>query len=256
MRPGKRKLLVWICWLLFCAPAAVRAQADTNLQTLTFIDGVRHYETKNYPAAIDAFKRLVSDGVRNGKLFYNLGNAFLKQGDIGPAVLWYERAKELIPGDPDLHFNLTYARSLVKDEDGETASPVFQVLFFWRDMFRPADLQWAGIGFNAMFWLLLGINRMFSKKALRSACVGALLFSIVFLGTSGWRAFEKSYHPKAVILPASVAVRSGFSPESTELFVLHGGTKVAVEKKADGFLKIRFSKDKIGWITDTAAGII
>lgn len=242
--------------LLFCGMMTALADKDGNLQTRDFIDGVRYYEAKAYPEAIAAFEKLVFDGVRNGKLFYNLGNAYLKKGDIGPAVLWYERAMALIPRDPDLQFNLTYARSLVKDEDGEAPSPVFQVLFFWKDLFRLAVWQWTGIGFNFLFWLLLVSARVWKKNLLRPLCFGVLILSVLFLGTAGWRMMENKYNPKAVILPASVAVRSGFAPESTELFELHGGTRVVVEKRSAGFLKIRFSKDKIGWIADTAAGII
>ncbi|MDX9788830.1 MAG: hypothetical protein RBT11_18780 [Desulfobacterales bacterium] len=256
MRLRRREILFLIGCLLFCGTMTAFADKDDNLQTRAFIDGVRYYEAKNYTEAVAVFEKLVFDGIRNGKLFYNLGNAYLKKGDLGPAVLWYERAMALISGDPDLQFNLSYAKSLVKDEGGEAPSPVFQVLFFWKDMFRLNVLQWTGILLNGLFWLLLGLTRVFQKSVLRSFCYGALILSVLFLGTAGWRMAETKYHPKAIILPAAVAVRSGFAPESTELFELHGGTKVAVEKQSPGFLKIRFSKDKIGWIADTAAGII
>jgi tetratricopeptide (TPR) repeat protein len=241
-------------WLCLGVPAW--GAHDEAQNTRTFIDGVRFYEAKAYPKAIDAFEHLVADGVQNGKLYYDLGNSYLKNRSIGRAILWYERAAELIPGDPDLKYNLTYARSLVKDEGGQTASPVWHVFFFWTDFFPLKDLQWAGIVLNALFWLLLALNRALRKASLRRACYGVLFCSLLVLGTAGWRMVQKHCYPQAVILQAVVPVHSGFSQESTTLFVLHEGTQVAVERQRKGFLLIRFSKDKIGWIPQGAAGLI
>lgn len=243
----------WLC--LWCGTFCASAETQ-NGETLAFIEGVRQYEAKAYPEARAAFEKVLSAGVRNGKLFYNMGNTCLKMGDIGPALLYYERALALIPNDPDLRFNLTYARSLLKDETEGTASPVVEVLFFWKDMFRVATLQWAGIIVHATFWLFLGLYRFFRKSALLHLCYGMLMLSVLILGTTGWRLYEHAFRPQAVILPHSVAVRSGQASESTELFILHAGTKVAVKKQTNGFLKIRFSEDKIGWIPESVAGII
>jgi tetratricopeptide (TPR) repeat protein len=243
----------WLC--LWCSGLAAAAETKTE-ESLAFIEGVRQYEAKAYPEAMAAFEKIFASGVRNGKLFYNMGNAGLKKGDIGPAILWYERALALIPNDPDLLFNLTYARSFVKDETEAAASPVLQVLFFWKDMFRIATLQWAGIIVNAAFWLFFGLYRYVRKGTLLHLCYGMLFLSVLVLGTTGWRLYENTFRPQAVILPNSVAVRSGYAPESTELFILHAGTKVAVKRQTNGFLKIRFSEDKIGWIPESVAGII
>ena len=60
----------------------------------------------------------------------------------------------------------------------------------------------------------------------------------------------------AVILPASVPVRSGFTDSATQLFVLHAGTKVRVERQSDDYLLIQYTKDKIGWVKKADAGVI
>jgi tetratricopeptide (TPR) repeat protein len=256
MRWHRAAFFLAVCWLCHWG-SGITASAETKTEeSLAFIEGVRQYEAKAYPEAMVAFETVFASGVRNGKLFYNMGNASLKKGDIGPAILWYERALALIPNDPDLLFNLTYARSLVKDEKEGDASPVVEVLFFWKDMFRVATLQWAGIIANAAFWLFFGLYRFFRKGVLLHLCYGMLSLSVLVLGTTGWRLYENTFRPQAIILPNSVAVRSGYAPESTELFILHAGTKVAVQRQTDGFLKIRFSEDKIGWISESAAGII
>ena len=67
--------------------------------TRLFLDGIKDYRNGRYEDAIQKFSSVADGGVSNGKLFYNLGNAYLKNGDLGLALLWYERADKLIPND-------------------------------------------------------------------------------------------------------------------------------------------------------------
>lgn len=221
-----------------------------------FLDGINHYETGEYGKAAAAFETVANRGIRNGELYFNIANAYLKQDRLGPAILWYERAHRLIPGDPDLRFNLDYARSLLKDEPGTFSSPVIQVIFFWKDLLRASTWQWLGIITGAIFWCLLAVVRFFKKPALKPFVYGLLGLALLSSGTAVYRSNASAFHPRAVILDKAVSVRSGFSAETTELFVLHEGTLVAVEKQSDGFLKIRYADDKIGWVSETVAEII
>ncbi len=242
------------CLMLLAAGGVHTAVADRQAQA--FLDGIRHYESKEYTSAIEAFSKIADEGIQNGKLYYNLANAYLKNGDIGPAVLWYERALKLMPKDPDLRFNLAYANTLVTDKKESSSSPLLTVMFFWKDLFSAATWQWIALGLNACFWSFLAVWCLLKKRAFKTMSYCFLLITCISLGAIFYHGFMATYRPQAIILPASVSVRSGFAPESTELFVLHAGTRVAVEKQMKGFFRIRFSKDKIGWIKDTLAGTI
>jgi len=229
----------------------IPVHADTRAQD--FLDGIKHYDAREYEKAGALFEKLATGGIHNGKLYYNVANAYLKLGRLGMAMLWYERAYRLIPGDPDLKFNMDYARSLIKDEPGTLSSPVLQVLFFWKDMCTTAVWQWAGIIAGTFFWCLLAGAYYFNKRALRPFIYGFLGIALLSSGTAVYLSNASAFHPRAVVLDKVVSVRSGFSSETTELFVLHEGTLVAVEKQLDGFLKIRYAKDKIGWVSNTMA---
>jgi hypothetical protein len=78
---------------------------------------------------------------------------------------------------------------------------------------------------------------------------------VIFL-TASFNYYDDAYNKRAVIIPPEISVRSGLSDNATELFALHAGSQVHVDKEKDGFLKIRFSKDKIGWIKKTDAAVI
>jgi hypothetical protein len=242
------------CQILLAAGWVHTVVADQ--QARAFLDGVRYYESKEYTNAIEAFNKIVEGGIQNGKLYYNLANAYLKNGDIGPAVLWYERSLKLMPKDPDLRFNLAYANTLVTDKTESSSSPLLTVMFFWKDLFSVATWQGIALGFNACCWISLAVWYLLKKRVFKTMGYCFILITCISLGAIFYHAFVVNYRPQAIILPASVSVRSGLASESTELFVLHAGTRVAVEKQTKGFFRIRFSKDKIGWIKDTSAGTI
>lgn len=239
--------------LLFLA-YGIPAHADTRARD--FLDGIKHYDAGEYEKAAAMFEKLATGGIHNGKLYYNLANAYLKQDKLGLAILWYERAHRLIPGDPDLKFNMDYARSLLKDEPGTFSSPVFQVIFFWKELLPTVAWQWAGILSGIIFWCLLAGAFLFKKRALKPFIYGFLCVALLASGTAVYLSNASVFHPRAVILDKVASVRSGFSSEATELFVLHAGTLVAVEKQMDGYLKIRYAKDKIGWVSNTLAETI
>lgn len=224
--------------------------------TRDFEDGVQYYKADNFPAAISAFSKIADGGVNNGKLFYNLGNAYLKNNDIGHAVLWYERALKLMPGDPDLNFNHQYALTLVKDQRENKKISIFRILFFWKYLLSPNTVKWSGVILNMIFWSVLGLQAVKRKKILKMPCGAAFALALVFILTAFYNHYEALYLKEAVILSDEVSVRSGLSEQATELFVLHAGTKVKIEKEKRDFVRIYFSDGKIGWINKREAGVV
>lgn len=237
--------------------ALMGTSAQASEVTRAFLDGVTYYKENNFPAAISEFSRIAETGVKNSKLFYNLGNAYLKNDDLGNAILWYERALRLTPDDPDLKFNHEYALSQVKDAREDKALSVFRILFFWKHVMSAKTVQWTAIALNLIFWLIVTVRMIQKKKRiLKTPGYLAMILALVFTLTAAYNYYETAYVKQAVILPAEVSVRSGLTDEATELFVLHAGTKVRIEKEHKGFFRIFFSEGKIGWIRKADAGII
>jgi tetratricopeptide (TPR) repeat protein len=73
------------------------------------------YSDERYTEAAVEYERILAAGRASGNLYFNLGNARFKAGDLGGAVVAYERARLSMPGDPDLRANLAYARTLAGD---------------------------------------------------------------------------------------------------------------------------------------------
>ena len=237
--------------------ALMGTSVQATEMTRAFLDSVTHYKENNFAEAISAFSKIAETGVKNSKLFYNLGNAYLKNDDLGHAILWYERALRLAPDDPDLKFNHEYAVSQVRDEREDKSLSAFRILFFWKHVLNPKTVQWTAIILNLVFWLSM-VVRMIQRKKRILRTPGYLLMglALVFTFTASYNYYEAAYVKRGVILPTEVSVRSGLADKATELFVLHAGTKVRIEKEHKGFFRIFFSEGKIGWIKKSDAGSI
>ncbi len=260
MRAGsvKKGFLGWgavtVIGLLILTGSA--AGADRSAAARTFLEGVEAYRGGDYEAAVAAFEGLAAAGIRNPHLFYNLGNAHLKNGDLGPAILWYERALTLAPDDPDLRFNHAYAVSLVTDERAAPESPIYRILFFWRDLLGPDTVAGTAVGLNGLFWLVLIVRLIRRKRVLRGVAVPLLAVALLFTGTAVYHYYSAAYVQEGIVLPDTLPVRSGLSEAATELFVLHAGAKVAIEGEKEGFYRIFFSEGKIGWVRAGDIGTI
>lgn len=238
--------------LILLTASNVAASGTTAL----LVDGIRQYREGSYAAAAESFVKVTEAGISNGKLYYNLGNAYLKQGDVGRAVLWYKRAVKMVPGDPDLKFNLTYALSLVKDKVEEDGPSVSRVLMFWRQYLSRIAVQWAAISFSGLLWSMLLIHLILGRKVLNTWNFAVLGLTVALVLTALMNYYDDHYVKKAVVLPERVSIRSGLSDKATELFVLHAGSEVRVEKENNGFARIYYSNGKIGWLPIKDVGII
>ena len=221
-----------------------------------FLAAMEAYKTGDYARAARELEAIAADGVQNGQLYYNIGNAHLKNSDLGRAILWYERALILLPNDPDLRFNYDYARSLTKDAQDENANPIVHVLFFWKYQLSPRTVTLLALASNLLFWSLVIFWRIFRRRILRRAALAALIPGTVFVLTAAYNYYDAAHQSQAIVLPQKIAVRSGLEPTSTELFELHAGAKVKVVKTMKDHVQVRFSEDKIGWIESDAVGRI
>ena len=250
MKPWLTIVFVGLVGLCTALPSTAQEQARQYLSALGA------YKAGNYQAAIEGLEQIAQSGVRSGGLYYNLGNAYLKHGELGPAILWYERAVTLIPNDPDLRFNLDYARSLTKDAVEETSISLVRIFFFWKYQISKQMMIVLAIGGNLVFWCLAVAWRITGKRILRRMAMVVLIPSVICILTAGFNFYESANLKLAIILPQEAPIRSGWEETSVELFVLHAGAKVRVVKSTSDHLLIQFAEDKMGWINSERIGLI
>ena len=214
-----------------------------------------------YKNAILAFEKIATQGqIKNPKLYYNLGNAYLLKGDIGKAILNYRRAEKLDSSDTNIQKNLAFARSKRIDTVAvKTEKRVLQTLFFWHyDFAVKTRFLLTCIFFGvvclsvaAMIWL--GKSASWMTPAIIAAVLTVCLLSSLIVESR-----TKGQRISGVIIADQVTALQGpgqnYSPSFKE--PLHAGTEFDLLESRPGWLYIKLFDDSDGWIPDASAELI
>lgn len=219
------------------------------------------YAHEQYQQAAEYYGKLLEEGV-SAELYYNLGNSYYRMDNITQAVLAYERALLLSPGDKDIRFNLQMARSKTIDK----ITPESEMFFvtWYRSLVNLMSVD--GWAYLSLFALLLTIVLLLvylfvdSIWLRKTGFFGGGFFVLLFLLSNllAWqqkRAFSK--RTEAVIVKSAVTIKSTPSKNGTDLFVLHEGTKVTItDSSMKGWKEIRVADGKEGWLEVSEIEII
>lgn len=220
---------------------------------LVFQEANKYYTEGKYQQAVELYEKILSQGFKNKELLYNLGNAYYRLGEYHKSILYYERAKILDPFDDDINFNLQIANLHNVDKIQEL--PKFFLKQWWEDIRDSlASHQWAVVALISI-WLasvsLVSFLFIISSKLRKFAFFSGLLFLVLFaisttLGYSRYN-FEIN-HNRAIIFTMNAYIKSSPEESSTDLFILHQGTKVEIVDELGDWFKIRLANGNIGWI--------
>jgi hypothetical protein len=213
-----------------------------------------------YQQAAMRYESLVTKGgIHNGRLYYNIGNAYFRTKDLGRAILNYLRALQYIPNDPNLRQNLAYAREQRLDKiDEPQDTRVFKTLFFWHyDLSTPSRILLFAIFFAAI-WVFAMIRRFFRKASLTWALVISLALTVIMGGSLAAEAITLSRVTPGVIIDPSVIARKGnsdaYAPSFTE--PLHAATEFEVIEKRDGWYDVRLADGRTCWVPEKSVQLV
>jgi tetratricopeptide (TPR) repeat protein len=237
-----------LVWLLF-APLLIWA----NDYGALYKKANEAYKKGQYPQAISYYRQILDGGGRADAVYFNLGNAYFKTGDVPSALLNYEKAHKLAPSDQDINFNIYFANS--KTTDKVEPAPEFFVTQWWHSviLFFPVGALSAlsilfciaGSGLMILY-LFTGVATV--KKLSFYAGIMLLLSGLTFVFLAGRQQHYFNDHHQAIIFSGSVNVRSGPGDQAAVLFVLHDGTKVEILDDSNGWIKIELANGNQGWI--------
>ena len=223
------------------------AQANSGSSFVEqFFEANQAYKKHQFQQAIDVYLHLIENGPENGQVYYNLGNAYFRHGDLGKAILSYERARLLIPRDGDLAFNLSHARNQARDASIDLQKSSFNDYLGLGSLNR-YEAFFVFTLLNLLFFALLCI-RLF-KKAEWTYYLS--IFLAIVIGIGGCAVALKwgvwAIDNRAVVLSEEMVVQAGPDSRDTVLFKLHAGTVVRVERTENDWTLLQLSEDKRGW---------
>lgn len=236
-----KRLIVWLL-ALSCWPLAF-AQTDFDIANSAYAEG-------RYEEAATLYQSLL-DEQEDATLYYNLGNARFKQGELAQAILNYERALRLQPNNKDAQYNLAFAQSRITDN-------IVEQDFFlsaWARAIRNnlRERTWLGLsiglfilGLVGLLLFLLGREPWIRKTAFHTAWA-ALLFSLIAGLNAGSLHKRDTLRNEAIITQGVVNAKSSPDRSGTDLFTIHEGTKVTIRETLGEWCNIRVGNNE-GWI--------
>lgn len=232
-----------ICNLLLALCTFAFAQTDFDAANAAYAEG-------RYEEAATAYQALI-DEQPDAVLYYNLGNARFKQGELAQAILNYERALRLQPNHKDAQYNLAFAQSKITDNIVE------------QDFFLSAWARTVRNSLNEQTWLilsiclfilaltglllfLLGREAWLRKTAFHIAWL-ALIFSLIAGLNAASLHKRDTLRNEAIITQGVVNGKSSPDRSGTDLFTIHEGTKVTIRETLGEWANIRVGNYE-GWV--------
>jgi tetratricopeptide (TPR) repeat protein len=229
--------------------------AETERYEQLLKEGNALYESGEYDSARLSYSMIINAGYESFLLYYNMGNACYKSGAIASAILYYEKALKLYPSEADATFNLNLARTQIIDKI-EEVEPAF-IDRAWQNFSGALSVQsWVVLLliFISLSTVLFAVF-LFSEQSFwrRIGFFPALFFTFTSLlmffaaHTTYGRLMNDSH---AIVFSPTLEVKAEPRASSSNLFVIHEGTKVGLLESKEGWKRIALPDGNEGWVPE------
>lgn len=202
------------------------------------------YEQGRFADAAAAYEKMIQSGTVSSAVYFNLGNAYFKSGQLGKAIAATREAEILTPRDPDVRANLQFIRARVQAPTGSPAP--------WRQWLTNLTLnEWAVLTAIILWaWLGLWVLIQFRpqlKQSLRALlwCGGAAIF---VCGGCTYAAWSSESTKTAIIITKDAILHNGPLEEAPSTATVHDGAELPVLDTKNDWLQVRVDNQRVGWV--------
>lgn len=247
---------------LFLALCISAASAAATVSDCAGIEaGTKAYNESDFERAIDEWRTCVDNGIEDADLYYNLGNAYFRNGKLGFSIFYYKKALRLRANDDDIQHNLKFAQAMTRDKvEDEEENPILSGLF---KAHHALSLKAQLFTLLAIFWLIafIGIaGRIVIGERAKNICTGAIfVLTAIFcvIGSSAaYKIFVLEKEICGVVTATDADVTSAPSDKSQTLNTLSEGTTFEVISEQGNFAEIRLGEKIKGFVKLSEVGII
>ena len=218
-----------------------------NAANSAYVDG-------RWADAVADYELISGMGLESASLYCNTGDAYFKDGNIPMAILYYERALKLDPSYEDARYNLELLNAMIQDRIEPV--PEFVLKAWFRDLCYIMDSDSWAVCFIVLLALTLALVLVFllaptagGRRAGFFTGIAVLLLAVMSLSFSIWQKNDYSDADKAIVMRPVTSVKSSpAAGSSTDLFILHEGTKVKVIDEVGSWNNIELADGRRGWI--------
>jgi tetratricopeptide (TPR) repeat protein len=217
------------------------------------------YEKQQYDSAAILYEKIIEAGIQNSAVHYNLGNAYFRLHKLGPAILNYEKARALSPGDSDIKANLRFAQLTIVDRAPEPALSFLETILARLHTLFSLNVQlWIALctllllSLSYSLGLFVSYNVRLWLVYLGSICFLLTSILAISIGVKVYTLESKHY---AVVLEKSVDAKN--QPDGDKImFTAHEGTKFLVKKTVDTWSYVSLPNGYTGWVENSSLGKI
>lgn len=212
------------------------------------------YENRNYSAAISLYESAILDGNISGEIYFNLGNAYFINGQLGQAILYYRLAEQFLPRDAIISTQLARARS--ERVDGIIAENDWVVIMsnLTSDWLTLTEISISTFVIWVLFFIIFAIGIRQRGMVLTVSLLGAIMLIAVSLLSA--RLYVETQRPPAVILADSTAVMSGPGDNYLSLFTLYEASEIRILDERDGWVRLVLPDNRQGWIRENTMRLV
>jgi tetratricopeptide (TPR) repeat protein len=246
---------VFAALLLF---AGLVSAADLASATDWFRKGNAAYEKGGFEEAAGDYQKAEDLGVADSRLYFNHGNALFRLNQLGPAILYYERARKLSPLDEDINFNLRYAQSRVVDKIPDPEPNLLtKVLWQLHAGYSLRAGLWAAFALFAL--VLAGISAaVFFSSFLRGLSIVmatcSLLALLAFSPSLLYKIHQQETGQYGIVLQPTIEMFSGPGETYQVLAKIHEGTRFVIVEQRGEWLSVKLANGKGGFVRANQLG--
>jgi tetratricopeptide (TPR) repeat protein len=218
-----------------------------------FAKGLQAYQKADYEAAVKYYEKALSGSMKSAQAYSNLGLAYHKAGDLGRAVLNFERALRQEPGYAPAKQNLRAARQLI--DVNIKATKGFWLFKAWENFVAIcisktwSIIFWAFlfIGLAALLAWYLRLNSMFKTWGLRVGIGFLALGLIPFM--AAWHASSEEYNSSyAIVVGLQAGIRTAPGLDGEDIMVVSTGVKARISEQTGDWYRVRLENGVLGWV--------
>ena len=220
-------------------------------------EGNKAYSAGKYEDAVLHYSKIIENDIESGELYFNLGNAYYKLDEIGKSIYYYEKALNFIEGDEALEQNLKIAKLKIIDK----IEPIPKLFIFeWLDeimgILSIENWGWLSVVLFFLMAVIFSLYILFTNRMLFQLSWVFLIFFSISILIFGTRIYLFESYQFGIIFEKKIAVMSEPNLGASEVFILHEGTKIKINRRLNDWLEISIADGKTGWCKSNSIGVI
>lgn len=241
-----------ITLLVALLPGRLLGQNDPLSNAIrAYEDGITAYYNGDFQDALDAFLSVDTTGYRSGALLYNIGNTYFRLNQLGMAIVYYERARMLIPTDELLIHSWRVAQRQTKNRFSTIPRPFWGK---WWDAsvarIGPVWMYFVGLCFYLTAAVFIGVRIWSGSRNdwLRRGIALCLLAGLPFLGAAFIASHSQATHRLAVVIDLQADLKEMPSDDADAGTRVYEGLVVDLIEKQGKWAHVGLPDGTTGWI--------